>query len=297
MCGIIGGNNKNWNFEAAVRSIAHRGPDSQQIVHNNDVSLAFTRLAIIDLSEQANQPMCTADKAVWIVFNGEIYDYKTLRKYLASKNHIFCTQSDTEVILNAYLEWGDQFVNHMDGMFAIAIHDVHNKKLKLFRDRVGIKPLYFYDNGKDFAFASELKAIERLCQDTQFEYDYTALYDYLTYLYIPEPKTLYKNIYKLLPAHQLIFDLKKNRIIRNNPYWKLDPDPAPKPLPMPNACDQLRHLIRKSVKDQLVADVPVGFFLSGGMDSSSLVAEASLLDAPIKTFSIGFDIDRHTETR
>lgn len=296
MCGIIGGTKRDWNYQKAIEVLVHRGPDSQQIVELKDITFAFTRLSIIDLSEKANQPMPSADKSVWIVFNGEIYDYITLRKELITKGHTFQSQSDTEVIINAYLEWGDNFVDHLDGMFAIGIYDTRNCQLKLFRDRVGIKPLYYYDDGKNFAFASEIKGLVALCHNINFELDYTALYDYLTYKYIPAPKSLYQNVFKLPPAHLLIFNLKEKSIQTTRPYWKLSIDPNPKPVSLNEANERLRATIQKSVKSQIVADVPVGFYLSGGMDSSIVVGEASALNKRINTFSIGFDDPRHTET-
>jgi len=297
MCGIVGGTNKAWDIESAVFSLRHRGPDSQKTVSNQDLVMGFARLAIIDLSHDADQPMSTDDKKIWIVFNGEVYAYKELRKDLISLGYRFRSQSDTEVILHAYEEWGDDFVQHIDGMFAIAIHDLRTRQLKIFRDRAGIKPLYYYHYNGQFAFASELKGIEALCRDVAFEYDYTGLYDYLTYYYIPDPKTLYKNVFKLPPAHQLTYDLVANKIIKLNRYWELRVDPVGKSWTVDEASEQLREFIKESVRDQLVADVPVGCFLSGGMDSSVIVAEASELKADLETFSIGFDNDEITETK
>lgn len=296
MCGILGGTDPAWNYRGGITSLKHRGPDDLRVVPFADVTLAFCRLAIIDLSPDAGQPMSVLDGKVWIVFNGEIYDYRSLRAYLLSKGHRFKTNSDTEVLLNAYLEWGDDFVNHVDGMFAVAIYDTRSRKLKLFRDRVGIKPLYYLFDGKNFAFASELKAILALCEKTTFEIDRTSVYDYLTYMYVPEPKSVYKNIFKLCPAHELIFDLAESRIQDIRPYWELTVNPQPEPIDITAATARLKELIRKSVSEQMIADVPLGFFLSGGMDSSTIVAEASTLHAHVETFSIGFDEERHSET-
>ena len=263
MCGILGATRNDWDFKSAVNALRHRGPDSNGIVHNQDLSLGFTRLAIIDLSQDADQPMANDDKTVWIVFNGEIYGYKAIRDQLIAKGHRFRTKSDTEVILHAYREWGDEFIDHLDGMFTIAIHDVRKRELKLFRDRVGIKPLYYYYDGKNFAFASELKGITRLCSDVTFQHDNTALYDFLIYHYIPEPKTLYHNVFKLPPAHRLIFDLKEKRISEIKQYWQLRVHTLETVPRIETVCEQLRALIRESIKDQLVADVPLGCFLSG----------------------------------
>lgn len=297
MCGIIGGSNKAWPFEKAQKVLRHRGPDSGKVMAHEDITFAFARLAIIDLSPEADQPMASIDGKLKIVFNGEIYGYKGLREELIGKGHAFRTHSDTEVIINAYREWGEDFVEHLDGMFAIAIHDILARKLVLYRDRPGIKPLYYlHIPGKAFAFASELKGITTLCDDMPFDVDYTGVYDYLTYAYIPEPKSLYKNVFKLPPAHKLIFDLASKQIISVQKYWTLNVDNDPAPVGVDAAAERLRALVNESVKDQLVADVPVGAFLSGGMDSSVVVAEVARIDPNIKTYSIGFDFDKFDET-
>ncbi len=295
MCGIIGGTRPTWKYQVAVDCIKHRGPDSQKIVVNPDLTLGFARLAIIDLSSAADQPMSDAKGQIWIVFNGEIYAYKNLRQDLISRGYFFKTHSDTEVIIQAYLEWGDDFVDHLDGMFAVAIHDLRTRELKLFRDRAGIKPLYYFYDGKEFAFASELKGIVRLCDDIHFEYDRNALFDYLTYSYIPEPKTVYRNVFKLLPAHQLVFNLRTKTISSVRPYWTLNPECTRPEITIKAAAATVRELIQESIRDQLVADVPVGCFLSGGMDSSIVAAEASLTKPDLEAFSIGFDDPRFTE--
>jgi asparagine synthase (glutamine-hydrolysing) len=160
VCGFVGGTNPSWNYTAALASIAHRGPDASEISLDGPVRVGFRRLSIIDPRPEANQPMVAADGATWIVFNGEIYGYKELRRTLLGRGHAFRTDSDTEVLLNAYLEWGEDFVEHVDGMFAIAIWDARAAQLKLYRDRPGIKPLYYYFDGQHLAFGSELKALE-----------------------------------------------------------------------------------------------------------------------------------------
>lgn len=295
MCGIFGGTNHEWNYEALLSVLRHRGPDLQKCTRIDNLSLGFTRLAIIDLSSKADQPMSNIEKDVWIVFNGEIYGYKVLRQELISMGYRFQSESDTEVILNAYIEWGDKYIEHIDGMFSIAIYDSRVSKLKLWRDRTGIKPLYYYWNGKHFGFASELKGITHLCKDVSSSFDKTAIYDYLTYGYIPEPKTLYKNVYKLLPAHHLTFSLVENRIESINSYWQLKVEPNSSFVAKNDVYEHLRFLIRESIRDQLVADVPVGCFLSGGVDSSVVVAEASRLKPDLKTFSIGFEDQQYSE--
>ncbi len=288
MCGILGGNNPSWDYTAGIASMAHRGPDGQRIVNYKGITLAFTRLSIMDLSQRAMQPMDSENKKVHMVFNGEIYGFTKLKKRL-EKKYKFKTTSDTEVILKAYLEFGDDFINYIDGMFGIAIYDEREQKIKLYRDRAGIKPLYYFFDGKNFAFASELKGIMELCKDIKFEIDYTAIYDYLMLQYIPEPKSMFKNVYKLQPANVLVFDIKNNRIIMNSRYWKLHVNTGvDRRHSRQEIQEHLRYLIGESIKEQLVADVPVGTFLSGGVDSSIVTYEASRIKEDIEAFSIGF---------
>ena len=218
MCGILGGNNSVWDYKKGIESMYHRGPDGIKIDHLGDFVLAFSRLAVMDLTMQGMQPMFSYDNQVAVTFNGEIYGFKKLRNFLEKKGYQFRSTSDTEVILNAYLEWGDKFVTKVDGMFGMAIYDKREGTVKLFRDRVGIKPLYYYYDGVNFGFSSELKGIENMCSSISLHIDNTALYDYLNYLYIPEPKTYYKNVYKLLPGHILIFDIATKRIMKNSAY-------------------------------------------------------------------------------
>ena len=184
MCGIIGGSKKNWNYQAAIESLRHRGPDAQRRMDTNDFHFGFTRLSIIDTNEMAMQPMVSNDGRFIITFNGEIYDYKKIREELIELGHTFKTASDTEVLLNAFVEWREVMVQHIDGIFAVVIMDVKENKLYLFRDRPGVKPLYYYYDGKNFAYASELKALVKMCDDISFQIDNTALYDYHIYYYI-----------------------------------------------------------------------------------------------------------------
>ena len=196
MCGILGGNCGKWNYEKALQSLRHRGPDGQRLIKASEsFIMGFARLAIIDLSENAMQPMTDQSGNITITFNGEIYDYSLLRDQLLNKGYIFHSKSDTEVLLNAYCEWNDSFIEHIDGMFSIAIFDRRSNQLKLFRDRPGIKPLYWYYDGVNFAYASELKGIVSLMSTNDLQVDMTSLYDYYNYLYIPDPKTIYKNVW------------------------------------------------------------------------------------------------------
>ncbi len=296
MCGFVGGTDPDWDYAAALRVIEHRGPDAGRLHLEGPVKVGFRRLSIIDLDEGANQPMLAPDGASWIVFNGEIYGFRRLRRELEQRGHAFRTKSDTEVALTAYLEWGEEFVDRIDGMFAIAIWDAARAELKLFRDRPGIKPLYYFHDGKRFAFASELKAIEAACDSSDLGVDTTALYDFLGYRYVPAPKTMYKNCFKLPPAHSIVYDAARGRLRAPRPYWRIEIPERPRRPDADTAAEELRALIEASVDDQIVADVPVGFFLSGGVDSSAVVASAARDGRRISTFSIGFDTDRVSET-
>ncbi len=298
MCGILGGSKKNWKYQEALESISYRGPDGMRIKELNGFTLGFVRLAIMDLSENGMQPMPSSDQNVWITYNGEIYGYQNLKKKLEKKGYKFNSTSDTEVILNAYLEYGDKFVEYIDGIFAIVIYDFRIKKLKLYRDRVGVKPIYYYYDGKEFAFASELKELVTLCNDVNFEIDYTAIYDYLTYTYIPEPKTMYKKIHKLPPACAMIYDFESKKIVKKIKYWSLKVNVfQEKKEKKSEIYENIRTLVSEAVKEQMVADVPVGSFLSGGIDSSIVTYECMKINPNIETFSIGFTEKKYDELK
>lgn len=289
MCGILGGNNLYWNYKKGIESMCHRGPDGTKITTLENFILAFARLAIMDLSENAMQPMFSYDNQVGIVFNGEIYGYQKLRKILKQKGYVFRSTSDTEVILNAYLEWGEKFITKVDGMFGLVIYDNREGVVKLFRDRVGIKPLYYYYDGRNFGFSSELKGIINMCNTICFEIDRTAVYDYLNYLYIPDPKTYYKNVYKLRPAHCMVFDIKSKKIVKDSAYWRLNINTSQgSQRKQDDLIEELKYLVKESVKEQMIADVPVGTFLSGGVDSSIITYESHRLNPKLECFSIGF---------
>lgn len=297
MCGFVGGTDPSWSYAKALDAIAHRGPDARRLQLRGPVKVGFQRLSIIDLGDAAGQPMLAPDGETFIVCNGEIYGWRRLRAELERLGRTFRTQSDTEVALQAYLEWGDDFIDRIDGMFAIAIWDAREGKLKLYRDRAGIKPLYYFYDGRSFAFASELKALVAAYGRDALEIDGTALYDFLSYRYVPTPKTLYRNCFKLPPAHRAVFDPHTCRFEAPRPYWTLDVPPHPRRPDFDEACEELRALIDESVREHVIADVPVGFFLSGGVDSSAVVAAAARIGVPdIATFSIGFDADEVSET-
>lgn len=298
MCAILGGNNFEWNYKNGIKCMEHRGPDGSRVNTLDNFTLAFARLAIMDLSVHGMQPMFSDDEQVGIVFNGEIYGYQKLRGQLIKKGHYFYSTSDTEVVLHAYLEWGDQFITKIDGMYGMAIYDNRERKVKLFRDRLGIKPLYYYYDGNNFGFSSELKGIVNMCSDVLFEIDNTAVYDFLHYAYIPEPKTYYKNVHRLLPGHCMIFDINKKCIIKNNSYWKLKVnDHQGSQRKQSDLVEELKFLIKESVDEQMVADVPVGTFLSGGVDSSIITYEGHELNPKLETFSMGFMNPKYNELR
>lgn len=298
MCGILGGNNPQWDYRKGIECMVHRGPDGIQISSLDSFTLAFARLAIIDLSKHGMQPMFSENGQVGLVFNGEIYGYQKLKEQLIKKGYRFRSTSDTEVVLNAYLEWGDKFISRIDGMFGLAVYDNRDQTIKLFRDRLGIKPLYYYYDGLNFGFSSELKGIVNMCNTISFEVDNTAVYDYLHCLYIPEPKTYYKKVYKLLPGHKLVYDLRNRKIIKEAAYWKLKVNGQQGgQRKQKDLIEELRYLVKESVKEQMVADVPVGTFLSGGVDSSIVTYEGHQINSLLETFSMGFSNTRYSELR
>ncbi len=297
MCGILGGNKKNWDYQRGIECMRHRGPDGICIKSEEDITFAFARLAIIDLSANGMQPMFSQDGNVCIVFNGEIYKYRELRKKL-EKKYEFHSQTDTEVLLYAYIEYGDKFIDRIDGMFAIAIYDKKCRKIKLFRDRIGIKPLYYFIDGDKFGFASELKGLLNMVREYRFEVDKSAVYDFLTYTYIPAPKSVYKNVYKLEPAHCLVYDTEKKKVEKNVSYWKFSVNTHEKGNRNTDEIQyELRGKIAAAVQSQMIADVPVGCLLSGGVDSSVVTFECQKIDKQIKTFSMGFKNKNHDELK
>jgi asparagine synthase (glutamine-hydrolysing) len=266
--------------------LAHRGPDGDGFHVDGPVGLGHRRLAIIDLVT-GEQPMATADGSTWITFNGEIYNFRELRGELERAGHRFRTHSDTEVILAAYEEWGVECTRRLRGMFAFAIWDARRRRIFLTRDRLGIKPLVYAWDGRQLLFASEIKAI---LQDPAMprELDWEAVRDYLTYLYIPSPRTIFTGIRKLPPASSLVLDLGGGEP-EIRPYWRFRFAPDER-RPEGEWVEELRDRLTDAVRSHLVSDVPIGAFLSGGMDSSTVVAMmARPAGARVRTFSIGFD--------
>lgn len=297
MCGFCGGNSGNRNYGKAICLIGHRGPDGSRICHFSEITLCFCRLSIIDLSDVSMQPMSSADGKVHIVFNGEIYCYKKLRENLEKeKRYRFRTKSDTEVILAMYLLYGESFIHYVDGMFAIVIYDGRKRKLYLYRDRAGIKPLYYYMSNGQFLFASELKAIRSILRPDEIRMNKSALYDYFSYGYVPEPKSIYQNVYKLKPANCLVYDLQRNSVEKYYEYWevKVNANKSSRSK-IEDLQEEYRYLISKSVREQLISDVPVGLFFSGGVDSSIIAWEAMKCHSNIESYSIGFEAKGYSE--
>ncbi|HBT88876.1 asparagine synthase (glutamine-hydrolyzing) [Desulfobacter sp.] len=300
MCGIAG--KFNYKSQKAVSQslikqmcdkMAYRGPDDHGEYVQGPVGLGQRRLSIIDLSEKGHQPMATADAGLWIVFNGEIYNFLELRKDLIKKGYSFKSDTDTEVILYLYREYGEECLQYLRGMFAFAIWDTDTSSLFLARDPIGKKPLFYYINGESLIFASEIKSI---LEDTSItrQINYEAFYDYFKYQYIPDPKTIYKNIFKLKPGHYL--KCTKNGI-EEKEYWDVS-FKEDSSCSIEQAKEQFLEILTESVKLRMISDVPLGAFLSGGIDSSGIVAlMAGLQDHPVTTCSIGFDSEVYDEIR
>lgn len=263
----------------------HRGPDQTDYFVDRAIGLGIDRLSIIDL-QSGEQPIHNEDQTLWIVFNGEIYNYKELKAELESKGHSFYTESDTECIVHSFEEWGSSCVHHLRGMFAFAIWDMKSRSLFLARDRFGKKPLYYARVGDTFLFGSELKTILQH-GGVRRELDYNAVDYFFTYMYVPSPLTIFKGIRKLPPASHAV--LKDNDLAVTQ-YWDFSPSSSPLTLGEDDLADILYKKLEEAVRIRLRSDVPLGAFLSGGVDSSTVVALMSRLsDQPVKSVSIGFD--------
>ncbi len=300
MCGINGfilekeaSADENINRINKMNSlIIYRGPDSDGIYADAKVGLGMRRLAIIDLCT-GKQPIYNEDGTKAIVFNGEIYNFKGLRDDLISKGHKFKTKSDTEIILHSYEEYGTKCLDKLNGMFAFAIYDLESREMFIARDRAGEKPLYYYRDNEKFVFASELKSIIKTF-DIKKEINKTALNQYFSLTYIPAPLTIFKNIYKLEAGSFIIYREDNLRIER---YWNIDS----KEVQTINSYDECKRRLREalftSVEQKMISDVPLGAFLSGGIDSSIMVGIMSKLSArPVETFTIGFKLKEFDES-
>ena len=293
MCGILGVidfNIKESRFEKILDILAHRGPDDKGIFCKNPIILGQRRLSIIDTSSAGHQPMSDEDGTIWIVYNGEIYNFVLIRKELEKKGYCFKSRTDTEVILYAYKEWGVDCLHKFNGMFAFCICDLKNKLLFLARDRFGIKPLVYYFDNKKFIFSSEIKSI-LLFEAISKEIDWEAFVCYMYFGYIPAPLTIYKEIKKLEPAHYILVKWQnegKLEFIKKRWYY-LPVNNFSKNLDINEIKENLSSLVSDAVKLRLISDVPLGAFLSGGIDSSIIVGlMARHSNQPVKTFSIGY---------
>ncbi|HEY7322772.1 MAG TPA: asparagine synthase (glutamine-hydrolyzing) [Candidatus Binatia bacterium] len=290
MCGIAG----QFNFQRhqpveretivrMARSIEHRGPDDEGFFIAGPVGLGFRRLSIIDLAG-GHQPMANNEGTVWIIFNGEIYNYKELRTELQGKGHEFRTNSDTEVIIHGYEEWGADVFNHLNGMFGLAIWDVQKQRLILSRDAMGIKLIYYKIDNGTLTFGSEIRAI-LAAQNSAPDVDPTALSLFLRFRYTPSPLTIFQGIRKLAPGTMLIVE---NGQCREERWYKFIPTPFPTPKRKEEAVRELHELYRAAVKRHLLSDVPVGVLLSGGLDSGLLLALMNEQGGPWPAYTIGY---------
>lgn len=287
MCGICGifdpAGSQPDVVQAMLRTIVHRGPDDEGQYIAGAIGLGARRLSIIDV-HGGRQPIHNEDASIWIVFNGEIYNYPSLRQMLEEAGHTFATHSDTEVIVHLYEEYGEQCVEHLSGMFAFAIWDARQQKLLLARDRIGQKPLFYTHEGQKLLFCSEIKGLLAATRSEK-AMDETALQYYLSLRFIPPPLTIFRNIFKLPAAHILVHQNGHTRI---TPYWQLSFDH--KNWNEDHLASSLRQRLHEVVRSHLISDVPVGAFLSGGLDSSMVVALMSQeANTPVQTFSVGVE--------
>ncbi len=301
MCGIAGFTHRNRAasrlvIERATASLYHRGPDQQDVFVSPDVCLGAVRLRVVDLVN-GKQPMTSFDGGTVVVYNGEIYNHGELRRELEARGHQFESTCDTEVVLHAFREWDTNCFERFRGMFAAAIWSQRDKRLILARDRIGIKPLYFYRRGSEIHFGSELKAIFEH-PDVPRELDMDALRDFLALNYVPSPRTLVKGIQKLPPGNFL--EQRAGRVTIQ-PYWNLTFRPQTRPQPemrFEAAVERLDHLLTLSVREEMMSEVPLGVWSSGGIDSSTILHyAANATSKPLKTFSVGFESRDCDESR
>jgi asparagine synthase (glutamine-hydrolysing) len=296
MCGIVG---FNWEDKSLVRrmteAIVHRGPDDLVLFTDSGISLGMRRLSIIDL-KKGIYPLTNEDRNLFLIFNGEIYNFQKLKEMLEGKGHFFRTQTDGEVMIHLYEEYKEDFLKYLNGMFAACIYDSKQKQLILARDRIGIKPLYYYYDKGNLVFASEIKSILEL-NSIKREVNLSSLNQYFALRYNPSEETLFKDINRLLPGHFIKFDLK-DKSMSITKYWDINMIETGKES-LAFYEKKLFELLKDSVKKQLISDVPLGAYLSGGLDSSAIVLMMSLIrkeensNAPIRTYSVGFAKGEH----
>lgn len=290
MCGICGQYNfenlapvQRWNIEAMTRTITHRGPDDEGYYLEGPLGFGFRRLSIIDLSG-GHQPMADQEESVWVIFNGEIYNFHELKCELEAHGHVFRTKSDTEVIIHGYKQWGDEVLNRLNGMFGLAIWDKQRKRLVLARDAMGIKLLYYCVDAGRLFFGSEMRPIREALGD-KAEVDPTSLNLFLRYRYTPSPYTILKGIRKLAPGTKLTVENGSHKVSR---WYRFKPAPFAPAKSQDAAQEELLELYKSAIRRQLISDVPVGLLLSGGIDSSLLLALMNLNGNSWPTYTVGY---------
>lgn len=287
MCGICG---FNWKNEVLIKkmteTIHHRGPDQDGTYIEDGISLGHRRLSIIDLSEKGRQPLGNEDGSIQVTFNGEIYNFQEIKEDLLAKGHVFKGNSDTEILVHGYEEYGYDMLQKLNGMFAFAIWDRNKERIWVARDRIGIKPLYYYCEQGKFVFASEIKAI---IEDREIPriVNKQAMYQYLCFEFVPAPDTMFAGIYKLPAGHYAVYEKGEISITQ---YWDLEFNVSEKPQSIEEIVEKERYLIDEAVRRRLLSDVPLGAFLSGGLDSSAIVAMMRKHNSGrLRTFTIGYE--------
>src|SRR5712691_11057185 len=302
MCGICGIVELNGScsftqedLQGMANVIRHRGPDDWGELVSGPVGFGFRRLSIVDLPS-GHQPMANEDGNIWIVFNGEIYNHPELRPQLEEHGHRYATNSDTETILHLYEEYGEECVQHLRGMFAFVIWDLRRKRVFCARDRLGIKPFYYTLSRGRFVFASEIKALFEP-PGVRPSLNRSVLPEYFTFGYLSSDETMFEGVRRLMPGHRLVMDLNdKAPVPRLEQYWDLQIHPAEQPFSEAEYVEQFRNLFEETVRLHLMSDVPLGVFLSGGLDSSAIAAVmAGLRKDRIQTFSVGYAEDSYSE--
>src|SRR5215469_8512220 len=290
MCGICG--QYNFRNQAPVRrvdlgamtnSMIHRGPDDEGYYVEGPLGFGFRRLSIIDLAG-GHQPMADQEESVWVVFNGEIYNFPELKRELQDFGHVFRTNSDTEVIIHGYKQWGEEVLNHLNGMFGLAIWDVRKKRLVLARDPFGIKLIYYRIEGESLYFGSEMRPI-RAAMPGKSEIDTTSLNLFLRYRFTPSPYTILKGVRKLAPGTKLVVQNGSSEVSR---WYRFKPEPFSPAKSSAEAKEELLSLYKAAIKRQLISDVPVGLLLSGGIDSGLLLALMNLNGSSWPTYTVGY---------
>lgn len=291
MCGICGQYNFTSGAPVEARviqrmmdTIVHRGPDDSGLHLDGSLGLGFRRLAILDLSPAGHQPMSDPQQTVWVVFNGEIYNFKELRKELEAKGHQFRSNCDTEVIVHGYKEWGDEVLNRFNGMFGLAIWDVQKRRLVLARDPMGIKPLYFSLLSGTLTFGSEIRPVRAALEGTA-QVDLEAVALFLRYRYTPAPRTMFAGIQKLAAGEKLVVEKGRAQVSR---YYRFEPTPFNPQPRVEEAAEKLLELYQAAIKRHLISDVPLGLLLSGGIDSGLLLGLMSLHGKEWPTFTVGY---------